>query len=273
MSKSGKTVELSVSCSECGETVPIEVPRPASALAVKVLRQISKNYQCNACRTAQEEANREAAAREAAERQAEELRTVRASSDETLRACGVGVRLCEASFVGCPDLPPELVFEAQAWAANPRGIVLLHGIPGSAKSWLAVAMLRDILVSGTLRPGECRHVCEREYLGKLKESYGEKLRERPTRLLGPSHPKRVPLLVFDDLGFSRSTDWAREEVSGLIEARHADDLLTIITSNFGPDRIAEHIDPRLTSRIVESGRVWKFPAKDLRVHGSLGRTE
>ena len=47
-----------------------------------------------------------------------------------------------ASLDNCPDLKPDLLTPLRAWAAKPRGILFLHGVPGSGKTWCGLAILR-----------------------------------------------------------------------------------------------------------------------------------
>jgi len=75
---------------------------------------------------------------------------------------------------------------------------------------------------------------------------------------------RARLLLIDDLGTERLTEWAAERLSLLLRERHAHEKATLITSNFGLDRVAEDMDPRLASRIAE-GIVWKLKGEDQRI--------
>jgi hypothetical protein len=90
--------------------------------------------------------------------------------------------------------------------------------------------------------------------------------EKPSRFLPAHHPLRARLLILDDLGSTRLTDWGRGEVANLIEKRHADDLTTVITSNINPRSLAEVIDGRVSSRIAESRQMIGFPDRDLRLN-------
>ena len=75
---------------------------------------------------------------------------------------------------------------------------------------------------------------------------------------------RARLLLLDDLGTERLTDWAKERISLLLRERHANERATMITSNFGLDRVAEDMDPRLASRLAE-GIVWQLKGDDHRL--------
>ena len=65
--------------------------------------------------------------------------------------------------------------------------------------------------------------------------------------------RSVPLLVLDDLGVEKPSDWAKEKLFQLLNHRHVEQLPTVITTNTPLDEL----DPRLSSRMMEK-RVVKY---------------
>jgi DNA replication protein DnaC len=61
----------------------------------------------------------------------------------------------------------------------------------------------------------------------------------------------VALLVLDDLGAERNTDWATERLFALLNERHDYRRRTIVTSNPPPSELANHIGGRTMWRIAE----------------------
>jgi DNA replication protein DnaC len=198
-----------------------------------------------------------------------EINDIRQNMTNVLSKIGVPPKWLDASFDGCGDLPADLVKCCKGFAGNPTGIMFLTGIPGSGKTWLAVAIVRHCLSQGLLSPNDCLYVSERSFLDSVRSAFdegGEHLRVMPG-----NHPQRVPFLIFDDLGSTRLTDWGRGEIANLIEDRHARDLPTVITANISPDDLSEVIDGRISSRIAESRQMLVFPNKDLRVFSDSPR--
>lgn len=79
---------------------------------------------------------------------------------------------------------------------------------------------------------------------------------------------KAPVLVFDDLGAEKITDWTRDRVFFLLEKRLYDKAKqTIITSNLPIADLAATIDDRLASRIVErcEGGLFALEGADLRI--------
>jgi DNA replication protein DnaC len=229
-------------------------------------------------RIRQEAERREKELAEAEERRVIEAReaalaAIRADLPAALRQCGVPLHWQQASFEGCVDLPSELVAAARGWSAEPRGMLYFFGPPGAGKTYLAVSILRAMLEAGLYIEStplaafdlRCGYICERDFLAELRAEFDR-------GMTYPADVQAMSLLVFDDLGSGRLTDWGRGEVAGLLEHRHAQELPTLVTSNLSPDELAVAVDPRVSSRIVESKLVFRFPPRDLRITGTLRRT-
>jgi DNA replication protein DnaC len=75
----------------------------------------------------------------------------------------------------------------------------------------------------------------------------------------------TPLLVIDDVGAEKVSDWSRQMFYLLIDRRYRNMKPTIITSNLSLQQIAELIDERISSRICEMGIVTELTGRDRRV--------
>ena len=113
---------------------------------------------------------------------------------------------------------------------------VLAGPPGTGKTHLAVAAMNE-------------YGMNRSYFWKVPDflewlrmvSYGEKL--GVIRAL-KSYVEQDFLLVLDDLGVEKETDWVDEQLYRVLDARADGGLPTIITTN----RPVNRIDERLLSR-------------------------
>ncbi len=59
----------------------------------------------------------------------------------------------------------------------------------------------------------------------------------------------VELLILDDLGVEKPSEWARERLAYIINQRYAAQLATIVTTNLGLDDLEERWDSRVVSRL------------------------
>lgn len=63
------------------------------------------------------------------------------------------------------------------------------------------------------------------------------------------------VLVIDDLGVEKVTDWTAERIDLLINRRWMDRSPTVMTTNLEPEALAEHVGERAYSRMVGDGAV------------------
>jgi DNA replication protein DnaC len=59
----------------------------------------------------------------------------------------------------------------------------------------------------------------------------------------------VELLILDDLGVEKPSEWARERLAYIVNQRYAAELATIVTTNLGLDDLEERWDSRVVSRL------------------------
>jgi DNA replication protein DnaC len=76
---------------------------------------------------------------------------------------------------------------------------------------------------------------------------------------------RKNVLILDDLGAAKMTDFVRQALYYLINEREQWCLQTIITSNYSLTQLDEFIDGRISSRIAGMCKVVEFTGKDKRL--------
>lgn len=171
---------------------------------------------------------------------------------------------------------------ASGWAAlqNPkdRGFALI-GAPGVGKTHLAVAALRQMArLWGLQRLSETSTEIYRDpktmveqnmrfinvpiFMDKLRESI--KLSESRAQDLWEFALERASVVVLDDFGKEKATDWVTERLYVLIESRYQHMKSTIVTSNLTLDQLDDLGYGASVSRLQETGRVVRIDAKDQR---------
>lgn len=63
--------------------------------------------------------------------------------------------------------------------------------------------------------------------------------------------QRAPLLVIDDLGVEKASDWTRERLYEIVDDRYAYGRPMLVTSNLRPSELADHVGERVASRFAE----------------------
>ncbi len=140
--------------------------------------------------------------------------------------------------------------------------LLLYGPPGTGKTHLAVALLKNVIKYKGLRGLFCDF---RELLLTLKSTYGSN--ESEFEVLKPVVD--APLLVLDDVGAERGTEWAKEKLALIINYRYTKRLPTVITTNLCFDggfeeSFSSRFDTRTESRIYEMCRIVRVEGNDKR---------
>lgn len=125
------------------------------------------------------------------------------------------------------DLPP--------WA------IIAYGPPGTGKTHITTAIFNDLLCRGW--SGKWFEVTEA--LEDVKDEFGDEERDgRTMKLLRESE-----LLLLDDLGAERQSDFALERISLVLRHRYSRQMPTIITTNHDSLTALDEIDRRLSSRL------------------------
>lgn len=83
-----------------------------------------------------------------------------------------------------------------------------------------------------------------EMLEKIKKSY-----EENDSFI--DRVKNCPLLILDDFGAARVTEWVEEKIYEIIDYRYSNLKPVIITSNSLPNELAAAFDKRITDRLKE----------------------
>jgi DNA replication protein DnaC len=180
------------------------------------------------------------------------------------------------TYPSTPESAPA-VGRVREWLTTDDRWLFLWGAYGTGKTGLAVAAMRERVRAARAanptggREAGARFITVPDLLARLRQSYdrdggagggrvaggfgggghsgGASERELLDDLDG------VPLLVLDDLGAERATDWAVERLFGLLNRRHDWHRPTVLTSNLGPKQLAEHLGERIAWRIVEMCRL------------------
>jgi DNA replication protein DnaC len=86
------------------------------------------------------------------------------------------------------------------------------------------------------------------------------------------------VLVLDELGANKPTDWVRDTIAHIINCRYNDKKLTIFTSNYldttrshKEESLTDRIGIRLRSRLFEMCRVIEMDGEDFRKENKNAR--
>ena len=125
-----------------------------------------------------------------------------------------------------------------------QGLMLI-GAPGVGKTHLAVAALYGIIDKGA----DGQFVSALRLFRRLQSSYQGGGEENEWSILKPL--LRADLLVLDDVGARRVTEWSHDVLTELVSERYDEEKATILTTNYTGEELAARIGVRLMSRLAE----------------------
>ncbi len=150
------------------------------------------------------------------------------------------------------------------YPAVERGLLFM-GTVGVGKTHLSVAALRGLMEKGV----GCLFYEFGSLLKEIQDSYNKISHTSELRLLAPVYQAEV--LVLDELGASKPTDWVRDTMMNIIGTRYNDKKLTIFTTNYLDARRAptdetleDRIGVRLRSRLYEMCKTVHLEGDDYR---------
>jgi DNA replication protein DnaC len=153
---------------------------------------------------------------------------------------------------------------AESFPVCDKGLLII-GPPGIGKTHIAVAVLSDVIRRAGARG---LYYDTRTLLTLIRSSYDPVIKTTPIDYLRPC--MEADLLVLDDLGAERLTDWVEETMSMIVNARYNNRKLTIFTSNYedvpGDDlnTLLARVGFRLHSRLREMCTSLEYDGPDYR---------
>jgi len=143
--------------------------------------------------------------------------------------------------------------------------LLLTGPVGVGKTHLAVSILKGLAERGF----SCLFYEFGTLLKEIQDSYNPTTKTSELSILRPV--LEADVLVLDELGASKPTDWVRDTMTHIINTRYNDRRLTVFTTNYPEERsndreetLEDRIGARLRSRLYEMCRTVKITGSDYR---------
>lgn len=143
------------------------------------------------------------------------------------------------------------------FSEDSKGIRLV-GSYGCGKTHLTAAIIHRLAEQGI---GGV-FVVVPELLRAIRKGYNS-TNEDSDKLLALTED--APLLVLDDLGAEKPSEWVREQLYVIINRRYENMLPTIVTTNCSTQELVDRVGQRTVSRLIEMTTPYKINAKDYRV--------
>ena len=156
--------------------------------------------------------------------------------------------------------------------------LLIIGKIGTGKTHLAVGITKELILNKGV---SCLFYDYRELLKEIQNSYNATVQSTELDVLRPVFEAEV--LVLDELGAVKPTEWVWDTVSLILNTRYNHNRTTIITTNFEDqpaagangsasvartvarsESLGDRIGERMRSRLHEMCRVIKMEGEDFR---------
>jgi DNA replication protein DnaC len=167
---------------------------------------------------------------------------------------------------------------AEEYPIDQAGLLLIGPI-GVGKTHLAVGILKELILGKGIASLFYDY---RELLKQIQNSYNDSVKMTELDVLRPVFEAEI--LVLDELGAVKPTDWVWDTVSLILNSRYNNRLTTIITTNFADGQSAEaddregikrknrdqtlgdRIGDRMRSRLHEMCRIITLQGSDFRLN-------
>ncbi len=165
--------------------------------------------------------------------------------------------------------------DSHSWTTDGNGL-LFTGSIGVGKTHLATGILQALITTRGVRG---LFVDYRDLLKRVQDSYSRSVESTERQVLRPILEAEV--LVLDELGAARRTDWVWDTVEHILNTRYNDCRTTIITTNYDnapsagagfgtsqsaarTETLGDRIGDRMRSRLQEMCRVVDMRGDDYR---------
>lgn len=156
--------------------------------------------------------------------------------------------------------------QVRTWLQDrPREGFMLTGPVGTGKTHLLRSVVHAVLAAGD-------HVLYTS-VPYLLERLRDQHRDAPTMDDILRLHVRAPLVVWDDLGAERPTEWTLDRLFLLVDARYEVNHPMLLTTNWTPKELEDRIGARITSRLLEMTSVWAITGADERIEAARRRLE
>jgi DNA replication protein DnaC len=140
---------------------------------------------------------------------------------------------------------------------------MFYGHAGSGKTHLSVAITKQIIEEKQIQVKFVRIV---DLLLEIRKTFDENeswKAENESELLRKY--TFTPLLILDDIGSEKTTDWVRQVLYQIIDERWIEQKPIIVTSNLTLDELEGRLGERIASRIAGMTQLIEMQSHDYRI--------
>lgn len=139
------------------------------------------------------------------------------------------------------------------------GLYIYSSAKGSGKTRMAASIANELMLNGDT---PVKFATSPQILTEIRRTYDRQSEDTESQLLHAL--SYIDVLVIDDFGTEKVTDWVKNKFYEIINGRYVNQKITIFTSNESLDTL--QYDERITNRIKEMCYQIDFPEESVREH-------
>lgn len=136
--------------------------------------------------------------------------------------------------------------------------LMIWGEPGNGKTHLAAAIVNELSKKGYIVVFQSVP----ELLQRIRSTFNSENKENETQIMRAL--LECDLLILDDIGAEKTTEWVEEKLFNIIDGRYRKELPTLYTSNLEPKELKHQVGKRSYDRMVETSLTVKNEAASYR---------
>ena len=148
---------------------------------------------------------------------------------------------------------------AQSFPNYGGDALLIWGVPGNGKSHLCAAVCHEIKEKGYIPVFQSVP----ELLERIRQTFDGRNRETEREIM--TALLECDLLVLDDIGAEKVTDWVQDVLFRMIDGRYRQKKPILYTSNLRPAELQERLGARIYDRVLETSIVIENKASSFRM--------
>lgn len=177
-----------------------------------------------------------------------ELEAEERRAERMLTECDLGRRFADRTFRNFDGNAFNAAYQtaleyAKGFPSNPGEGLIFTGNPGTGKTHLAAAITNHII---GVHKVPVKFVSYVDFLESLKAGFSGKEKEDEVKRLN-----EIPLLVIDDLGKERTSEWSNAVLYRIVNMRYEHCLPVIITTNETISDLEKAVGEATVSRLME----------------------
>lgn len=168
----------------------------------------------------------------------------------------IPIRFQNASY---EDVPEEIKATVTKQIRERNG-VYFYGGSGVGKTHMVCALMKNFFKNGL----EVMFLNTSDFLEQLREEFDAHVENYDEDGLFRRVMNFRGILIFDDIGSEKVSDWTRERLYLIINKKYEDMIPMIFTSNNDMEILSARVGDRISSRIMGMTEIVKVDGEDIR---------